>query len=88
MNLSTMEKSIYTVQQEKLQELLRALREEAGLRQVDLANLLEEPQPFVSRYERGERRLDILELRKICTVLGVKLREFVDRLETLLNDSE
>lgn len=79
-----MEKSIYTYQQEKLQQLLRTLREEAGLRQVDLAHSLGEPQPFVSRYERGERRLDILELRKICNVLGISLRKFVDRLEELL----
>jgi transcriptional regulator with XRE-family HTH domain len=83
-----MEKSIYTKQQEQLQELLRKLREEAGLRQVDLANLLGEPQPFVSRYERGERRLDILELRRVCKTLGVDFRQFVDRLEGLLSDSE
>jgi len=87
MFVRTMEKSIHTHQQEKLQELLRALREEAGLRQVDLAELLGEPQPFVSRYERGERRLDILELRKICKLLGLTLRQFVDRLEELLSEA-
>lgn len=83
----TMEKSIHTHHQEKLQQLLRELREEAGLRQVDLAELLGEPQPFVSRYERGERRLDILELRKICNLLGLTLRQFVDRLEELLSEA-
>jgi len=82
-----MEKSIHTHQQEKLQELLRTLREEAGLRQVDLAKLLGEPQPFVSRYERGERRLDILELRKICKLLGLTLIQFVERLEKLLSEA-
>jgi len=82
-----MEKSIHTHQQEKLQELLRTLREEAGLRQVDLAKLLGEPQPFVSRYERGERRLDILELRKICKLLGLTLKQFADRLEKILGEA-
>lgn len=51
------------------------------MRQVDLAKKLSEPQSFVSRYESGERRLDVLELRKICLALGVSLTDFVERLE-------
>jgi transcriptional regulator with XRE-family HTH domain len=84
MNASSMEKSIHTDQQEKLQQLLRQIREEAGLRQSDLAELIGEPQPFVSKYERGERRLDILELREICKVLCITLETFVRRLEESL----
>jgi transcriptional regulator with XRE-family HTH domain len=57
------------------------MRLDAGLRQADLAEKLRQPQSFVSRYESGERRLDILELRQICVVLGVSLAEFVRRLE-------
>jgi transcriptional regulator with XRE-family HTH domain len=84
MKAFTMEKSIYTDQQEKLQELLRQVREESGLRQSDLARLIGEPQPFVSKYERGERRLDILELREICKALGITLETFVRQLEESL----
>ncbi len=84
MNAFNMEKSIHTDQQEKLQQLLRQIREEAGLRQYDLAQLIGEPQPFVSKYERGERRLDILELREICKVLGITLETFVRLLEESL----
>jgi len=84
MNAFNMEKTIYTEQQEKLQQLLRQIREEAGLRQSDLARLIGEPQPFVSKYERGERRLDIFELREICKVLGMTLETFVRRLEESL----
>lgn len=61
--------------------LVRQMRVDAGLRQTDLANKLGEPQSFVSRYESGERRLDVLELRQICTVLGVSLADFIKRLE-------
>lgn len=57
------------------------MRVDAGLRQADLAKKLGEPQSFVSRYESGERRLDVLELRHICTVLGVSLADFIERLE-------
>lgn len=61
--------------------LMRQLRIDAGMRQVDLARKLGEPQSFVSRYESGDRRLDVLELRHICAVLGVSLAAFVERLE-------
>ena len=71
-------------EQEALVALLRAIRSEAGLRQVDLAKKLGQPQPFVSRYESGERRLDILELRQVCQAVGITLQEFAARLEQQL----
>jgi transcriptional regulator with XRE-family HTH domain len=71
-------------QQKALLSLLRQLRVEAGLRQVDMARALRKPQAFVSYYESGARRLDLLELRQICDVLGVPLVEFVRQFETML----
>jgi ribosome-binding protein aMBF1 (putative translation factor) len=71
-------------EQEALVALLRDIRHEAGLRQTDLAERLGQPQPFVSRYESGERRLDILELRQVCRAVGITLQEFAARLEQLL----
>ena len=68
-------------QKNRFLSLVRQMRLDAGLRQVDLAEKLRQPQSFVSRYESGERRLDVLELRQICAVLGVSLPEFVRRLE-------
>jgi transcriptional regulator with XRE-family HTH domain len=79
-----MDKSIFSRDQVALQNLLRQLRLAAGLRQQDLAQRLCEPQSFVSKYERGERRLDVLELRRVCDELGVPLQEFVRRLEAVL----
>lgn len=79
-----MDKKLYTRQQEILLELLRELRHEARLRQQDVADLIEEPQSFVSKYEIGERRLDILELRELCQVLGVSLADFAARLDERL----
>jgi transcriptional regulator with XRE-family HTH domain len=61
--------------------LLRQVRLEAGLRQVDVAAKLGVPQSFVSNYESGERRLDILELRDVCDALDVTLPDFIKRLE-------
>ena len=65
----------------RLHLLLRKIRVEAGLRQTDLARGLGKPQSFVSKYESGERRLDVLELRRICQVVGISLQDFVQRLE-------
>lgn len=61
--------------------LLREVRLEAGLRQVDVAEKLGVPQSFVSNYEKGERRLDLLELRRVCEAVGFSLGEFVRRFE-------
>ncbi len=79
-----MEKSIHSPEQTTLQRLLRQIRRGAGLRQEDLAQLLGKPQSFVSNYERGERRLDLLELRQICQAVGIPLIDLVQRFEESL----
>ncbi len=68
-------------EKQRFLSLLRQARLEAGLRQEDLAKKLGEPQSFVSRYECGERRLDVLELRQVCRMLGISLSEFIRRLD-------
>lgn len=79
-----MEKSIFTAEHKSLQRLLRQVRLGAGLRQEDLAEFLEKPQSFVSKYEQGDRRLDLTELRQICRAVGIPLTEFVKRFEDSL----
>ncbi|MEX0833603.1 MAG: helix-turn-helix transcriptional regulator [Actinomycetota bacterium] len=70
-----------TKEREALLGLLRELRLEAGLRQGDLAKRLHRNQTFVSKYELGERRLDLLDLREVCRALDVSLQQFVRRFE-------
>ncbi len=69
---------------DKLIELLRAVRKEAGLTQADVARKLRRPQSFVSKYEIGERRLDLIELREVCAAIGIPLQRFVRRFESRL----
>lgn len=71
--------------QELLLSLLRAVREEKGLHQTDVAYALGRPQSFVSKYEAGARRLDLLELKDVCDAVGVELTDFVRRFETALD---
>jgi len=79
-----MPKADLSQQREKLQALLREIRQEAGLRQADLADRLGQPQSFVSKYESGERQLDLLELRQVCEALGISLQKFIRRFEESL----
>jgi transcriptional regulator with XRE-family HTH domain len=70
--------------QELLLSLFRAVREEKGLYQTDVAGALGRPQSFVSKYEAGARRLDLLELKEVCDAIGVELIEFVRRFDAAL----
>ena len=83
-NKGPLEKSIYTGEYSTVIRLLRQAREDAGLTQVDLAKRLGQTQSFVSKFERGDRRLDIIQLRSILSHLNVTLVEFVQLLETEL----
>jgi transcriptional regulator with XRE-family HTH domain len=76
-----MRRSIGTADHKRLFALLREARVDAGLRQVDVAKRLREPQAFVSRYESGERRLDLIELREVCRALGINLNDLVREFE-------
>jgi transcriptional regulator with XRE-family HTH domain len=56
-----------------------AARDRAGLTQTELAKLLRKPQSFVSNYERGNRRIDVLELLRIVEALKADPRRvFMD----------
>ena len=76
-----MEKSIHTVRHAQLRVLLRQARKNAGLTQTELAARLDTPQAVVSNFERGERRLDLVELAEFCEAVGLTLGEFVSRFE-------
>jgi len=75
------EKSITTPAYAKLLRVLREARTTAGLSQQQLAECLDEPQSFVSKYESGTRRLDLVELREIAAALGLSLNTLVSRFE-------
>jgi len=76
-----MDKSGFDPTHATVGELLRKIRLEAKLRQVDVANRLGLPQSFVSKYESGERRLEFVEVAQICAALGIRFSAFVQRFE-------
>ena len=72
-----MGQTIHSEDYRALLTLLRRLREEAGLTQVELAERLGRPQSFVSKVEVGERRLDVAELRILTEALGQDIVDVV-----------
>jgi ribosome-binding protein aMBF1 (putative translation factor) len=61
-------------------ELLVQARSDAGLSQVDLAARLKRPQSYVSKYESGERRLDLIEFIEAAEATGAKPVDMVEKL--------
>lgn len=49
---------------------LKEARQAADLTQKDLSKSLGKPQSYVSKYERGERRLDVIEFLQVARSLG------------------
>lgn len=74
-------------QRSALGQLLKSVREEKGLLQREVADRLGAPQSFVSKYESGERRIDLPELRYIAHVLDAPFEALLDRYEQLIADS-
>jgi len=79
-----MAKTIYRHEHAVLLSLLKKHRNEAGLTQVQCSKALGRPQSFMSDVESGTRRLDIVQLRDLCKVLGITLPELTTELEGIL----
>jgi transcriptional regulator with XRE-family HTH domain len=62
---------VRTDAQKRFRELLVEARKDADLTQAELSSRLKRPQSFVSKYERGERRLDVVEFGEVARALGV-----------------
>jgi len=75
-----MPKSIFSATYKMFLEEFRAAREKAGT-QEEIAKRLGQTQTFVSKCERGERRIDIAELISFCDVFGLDAAQFVRRVQ-------
>jgi transcriptional regulator with XRE-family HTH domain len=73
-------KSAFTRKHETLRLLLIQARKEAKLTQVQLAKKLARPQSFVSKFERGERRLDVIEFLDVTSAIGIDPVRFLQTL--------
>ncbi|WP_370034705.1 helix-turn-helix domain-containing protein [Qipengyuania mesophila] len=75
-----MAKSMHTAAWNKLLDQLVGMRLARGLTQQDLADRIERTQSFVSKVERGERRLDVVEFCQWMQALGNDPAEVISLL--------
>jgi len=68
----------YRAKYQKFLEKLREARLEAGLTQVEVGKRLKQPQAYVSKIERGERRVDAVELAEFAKIYKKKVEWFLN----------
>ena len=71
-----------------LQNLLKEKRKIRNISQREMAKLVSFPQPTISKYESGERKLDLIELIEVCHALNIKLSDFVLEFEKRVIESQ
>ena len=76
-----MTKSAFSRKHAQFRKILVQARRDAGLTQVALAKKLGRPQSFVSKFERGERRLDVAEFLDVARALGIDPAQTIADLE-------
>ena len=74
-------RSLHSREYAEFLTVLKRVREDAGMTQGDLAAKIGQTQTYVSKCERGQRRVDIIELRQLCKGLNMDLKRFLDRLD-------
>jgi transcriptional regulator with XRE-family HTH domain len=70
-------KSIFTEDHKKIVSKLVEAREKAGLKQSDVAKILDKSQSYVSKIESGQRRVDLIQLKEFAKVYKKKIEELI-----------
>jgi len=76
--------SIYDPKYRVLIDCLKEIRLQSNVTQQELASYLGYSQAYISKYEQGQKRLDIIEIREICQFLGTSLLEVISQFEERL----
>ena len=76
-----MEKTIFSQEYRVFIDLLIEARQKAGLTQEEVAHQLGTTQSVISKCERRERRMDIVEVRAYCRALGISFTGFASKFD-------
>ena len=69
-------------------ELIAELREESGRTQLEIAKSLGVTQSTISKIERCDLKLDLGEMRSLCSAIGITLPDFIAMLEEKIRHLE
>jgi len=67
----------YSQKNKNLLERLRSARLEAGLTQIEVSKKLKKPQSYLSKIERGERKIEAIELRDFAKIYNKDVGYFI-----------
>jgi len=74
-------KSVFTNKYDTFRVRLIEARRSQNLSQAEVAKRLGRPQSFVSKYERGERRVDVVEFLEVAEALGIDPLELLAEIQ-------
>lgn len=80
-SLPAMRNPVYEETYALMRALLKEARQSAGFSQIDFAEFLGQHQQYVSRVEKGQRRLDPIELCNWCRALDINASEFIEQID-------
>ena len=69
--------SLYTKEHKAIIEKLKKARVEAGLDQVDVAKKLNKTQSYISKIESGQRKVDVIQLKKFADIYKKPINYFI-----------
>ncbi len=73
-----MTNALYSSEYQNVIKRLKEARIQLGMKQDEVARALDRPQSFVSKIERGERRIDIVEIKLFAQLYKKSVGFFVD----------
>lgn len=80
-----MSRAIYSLEYSRLREILLNARESKNITQAELARLLNKPQSYISKYENGDKMLNVIEFISVCNALEIEAEKVIYELRSLKN---
>lgn len=75
-----MRNEIYSDEHRKLREILKRERIAIGLRQSELAERTNRSQAYISKFESGDLRLDVIDFVRFCQTIGCDPHRVLDEV--------
>lgn len=75
-----MRTEIYSPEHQRLRDILKRERKAAGLRQSDLAKQTGRSQAYISKFENGDLRLDVVDFVRFCETIGCDPHKVMDEM--------
>lgn len=69
--------TLYDVEHKELVEKLKKTRINAGITQGEVAKKLNASQSYISKVESGQIKVDVIILKKICSVLNLDIKDII-----------